>query len=120
MVENAIKKPDLYGKVLTATLHVDEGTPHVDFMTSGIDKDRPDWSLSEVLNGKSTKVWNDKKQSYVRKNPPKGEKLSLIQDDLDSVFDFNPEKKKAYHLVRGGRNQKRLILLRKQEKLQRI
>ena len=25
MVENAIKKPDLYGKVLTATLHVDEG-----------------------------------------------------------------------------------------------
>ena len=48
------------------------------------------------------------------------EKLSLIQDDLDSVFDFNPEKKKAYHLVRGRRNQKRLILLRKQEKLQRI
>ena len=38
MVENAIKKPDLYGKVLTATLHVDEGTPHVDFMTSELIK----------------------------------------------------------------------------------
>lgn len=116
MVENAIKKPDLYGKVLTATLHVDEGTPHVDFMTSGIDKDRPDWSLSEVLNGKSTKVWNDKKQSYVRKNPPKGAKLSLIQDDLDSVFDFNPEKKKAYHLVRGEKKSEKIDFARKTRK----
>ena len=31
MVQNAVSKPDMYGKFLTATLHVDEGTPHVDY-----------------------------------------------------------------------------------------
>ena len=35
MVQNAVSKPDMYGKFLTATLHVDEGTPHVDYMTTG-------------------------------------------------------------------------------------
>ena len=40
MVQNAVSKPDMYGKFLTATLHVDEGTPHVDYMTTGVDAER--------------------------------------------------------------------------------
>ena len=116
MVENAISKPEMYGKVLTATMHVDEGTPHVDFMTTGIDADKPEWSLSEVLNGKATKVWNDEKQKYVRKNPPKGKKLRLIQDDLDTVFDFNIKKKNEYRLVRGEKQSDKIDFARKTRK----
>ena len=56
MVQNAVSKPDMYGKFLTATLHVDEGTPHVDYMTTGVDAERPTWSMREVLNGKE---WRD-------------------------------------------------------------
>ena len=66
MVQNAVSKPDMYGKFLTATLHVDEGTPHVDYMTTGVDAERPTWSMREVLNGKE---WRD--EDGKRRFPPK-------------------------------------------------
>ena len=78
----AVSKPDMYGKFLTATLHVDEGTPHVDYMTTGVDAERPTWSMREVLNGKE---WRD--EDGKRRFPPKGSKLRALQDDLDTIFD---------------------------------
>lgn len=85
MVKNALDKPDVYGKVLTATLHVDESTPHVDFITCGIDAERPEMSMREILNGP--------------KGSKKGSKLRAMQDDLDTIFTEN--EKERYLLTRG-------------------
>ena len=85
MVNNAIKKPDVYGKVLTATLHVDESTPHVDFITCGIDAERPEMSMREILNGP--------------KGSKKGSKLREMQDDLDTIF--TDKEKELFLLTRG-------------------
>lgn len=85
IVKNAIEKPDVYGKVLTATLHVDESTPHVDFITCGIDAERPEMSMREILNGP--------------KGSKKGSKLRAMQDDLDTIFTEN--EKERYLLTRG-------------------
>lgn len=85
MVKNAVDKPDVYGKVLTATLHVDESTPHVDFMVSGIDAERPEMSMREILNGP--------------KGSKRGSKLRAMQDDLDTIF--NDEEKERFSLTRG-------------------
>ena len=85
MVKNALEKPDVYGKVLTATLHVDESTPHVDFITCGIDAERPEMSMREILNGP--------------KGSKKGSKLRAMQDDLDTIFTEN--EKERYLLTRG-------------------
>ena len=92
LVRNAVSKPDLYGKVLTATLHVDESTPHVDFLTTGVDVQRPDWSLREVLNGKE---WRD--EDGKRRFPPKGQKLRALQDDLNTVFSEHEQEKFGLH-----------------------
>ena len=94
MVQNAVSKPDMYGKLLTATLHVDEGTPHVDYMTTGVDASRPTWSMREVLNGKE---WRD--EDGKRRFPPKGSKLRALQDDLDTVF--SDEYQEQFGLHRG-------------------
>lgn len=85
IVKNALDKPDVYGKVLTATLHVDESTPHVDFITCGIDAERPEMSMREILNGP--------------KGSKKGSKLRAMQDDLDTIFTEN--EKERYLLTRG-------------------
>ena len=55
MVKNALKKPDYYGRVMTATMHVDESTPHVDFMCIGVDPEKLNFGVSEILNGETTK-----------------------------------------------------------------
>lgn len=85
IVKNALDKPDVYGKILTATLHVDESTPHVDFITCGIDAERPEMSMREILNGP--------------KGSKKGSKLRAMQDDLDTIFTEN--EKERYLLTRG-------------------
>lgn len=85
MVRNAVGKPDRYGKILTATLHVDESTPHVDFMTTAVDVERPEWTMREVLNG-----------------PPgskRGARLREMQDDLDTIF--SDDSKERFLLTRG-------------------
>ena len=92
MVQNAVSKPDMYGKFLTATLHVDEGTPHVDYMTTGVDAERPTWSMREVLNGKE---WRD--EDGKRRFPPKGSKLRSLQDDLDTIFDEQAQNDFGLH-----------------------
>lgn len=97
MVENALGKPDYYGRVMTATMHVDESTPHVDFMCVGVDPKRLNFGVSEILNGEMTKDPKTGKRRYM----PKGAKLSEIQDDLSTIYERRPEVAKKYNLVRG-------------------
>lgn len=112
MVANAVRKPDIYGKILTATLHVDESTPHVDFLTTGVDAERPDWSLREVLNGKE---WRD--ENGKRRFPKKGEKLRAMQDDLNTIF--SDDEKKHYNLTRGLSKSERFDFARKTRKAEK-
>ena len=100
MVKNALKKPDYYGRMMTATMHVDESTPHVDFMCIGVDPERLNFGVSEILNGETTK---DPKTGK-RRNKPKGTKLAEIQDDLSTIYGHNPEVAKKYGLVRGDKS----------------
>ena len=97
MVKNALDKPDYYGRVMTATMHVDESTPHVDFMCIGVDPEKPHLSVREILNGEGTKDPETGKRRYM----PKGAKLSEIQDDLSTIYERRPEVAKKYNLVRG-------------------
>lgn len=100
MVQNALNKPDYYGRMMTATMHVDESTPHVDFMCIGVDPERLNFGVSEILNGETTK---DPKTGK-RRNKPKGTKLAEIQDDLSTIYGHNPEVAKKYGLVRGDKS----------------
>lgn len=113
MVANAIKKPDIYGKVLTASLHVDESTPHVDFLTIGLDAERPDWSLREVLNGKE---WRD--ENGKRRFPPKGSKLRAMQDDINNVF--NETERKQFKLERGMKKSERFDFAKQTRKAEKL
>lgn len=112
MVANAVRKPDVYGKILTATLHVDESTPHVDFLTTGVDAERPDWSLREVLNGKE---WRD--ENGKRRFPKKGEKLRAMQDDLNTIF--SDDEKERFKLTRGLSKSERFDFARKTRKAEK-
>lgn len=100
MVNNALDKPDYYGRVMTATMHVDQSTPHVDFMCIGVDPEKLDYGVREILNGETTK---DPKTGK-RRNKPKGTKLAEIQDDLSTIYGHNPEVAKKYGLVRGDKS----------------
>lgn len=113
LVSNAVKKPDIYGKVLTATLHVDESTPHVDFLTTGLDAERPDWSLREVLNGKE---WRD--ENGKRRFPPKGQKLRAMQDDIDTVFD--EREREFFKLKRGMKKSERIDFAKQTRKAEKL
>lgn len=104
MVKNALKKPDYYGRVMTATMHVDESTPHVDFMCIGVDPERLNFGVSEILNGETTK---DPKTGK-RRNKPKGMKLAEIQDDLSTIYGHNPELAEKFELVRGSAKTKNI------------
>lgn len=113
LVNNAIKKPDIYGKVLTASLHVDESTPHVDFLTTGLDAERPDWSLREVLNGKE---WRD--ENGKRRFPPRGLKLSAMQDDINTVF--NETERERFKLERGMKKSERFDFAKQTRKAEKL
>lgn len=113
LVNNAIKKPDIYGKVLTASLHVDESTPHVDFLTTGLDAERPDWSLREVLNGKE---WRD--ENGKRRFPPRGSKLSAMQDDINTVF--NETERERFKLERGMKKSERFDFAKQTRKAEKL
>lgn len=113
LVNNAIKKPNIYGKVLTASLHVDESTPHVDFLTTGLDAERPDWSLREVLNGKE---WRD--ENGKRRFPPRGSKLSAMQDDINTVF--NETERERFKLERGMKKSERFDFAKQTRKAEKL
>lgn len=108
MVKNALNKPDYYGRVMTATMHVDESTPHVDFMSIGVDPEKLDFGVREILNGEETKDPETGKRRY----KPKGAKLAEVQDDLSTIYGHNPEFAEKYDLVRGDKTSENLANLR--------
>lgn len=59
------ERSDLYGFVESATLHVDESTPHVDFLTRAIDLSDLDLNASKLSRGSK-----------------RGEKQRVMQDEL--------------------------------------
>lgn len=108
MVKNALNKPDYYGRVMTATMHVDESTPHVDFMCIGVDPEKLNFGVREILNGEETKDPKTGKRRY----KPKGAKLAEVQDDLSTIYGHNPEFAEKYDLVRGDKTSENLANLR--------
>ena len=112
MFDHLESRPDLYGFVESATLHVDESTPHVDFLTRAIDLSDLDLNASKLLRGKT-----------------KGEKQRIMQDELANdvqkavIADYGAEKGQRlidrYSLVRGepgGSKRDKLVNLKEYEK----
>ena len=112
MFEHLESRPDLYGIVESATLHVDESTPHVDFLTRAIDVYNLDLNASKLSRGKT-----------------KGEKQRIMQDELAKdvknrfVEKYGLEKGSKivdqYGLVRGtpgGSKRDKLVKLKEYEK----
>lgn len=111
MFEHLESRPDLYGVVESATLHVDESTPHVDFLTRAIDVYNLDLNASKLSRGKT-----------------KGEKQRIMQDELAKdvknrfVEKYGLEKGSKivdqYGLVRGtpgGSKRDKLVKLKEYE-----
>lgn len=112
MFEHLESRPDLYGVVESATLHVDESTPHVDFLTRAIDLSDLDLNASKLSRGKT-----------------KGEKQRIMQDELAKdvknrfIEKYGLEKGSKivdqYGLVRGtpgGSKRDKLVKLKEYEK----
>lgn len=112
MFDHLESRPDLYGFVESATLHVDESTPHVDFLTRAIDVHDLDLNASKLSRGKK-----------------RGEKQRIMQDELakdvqDAVIEeYGAEKGQRlidrYSLVRGepgGSKRDKLVHLKEYEK----
>lgn len=112
MFDHLESRPDLYGFVESATLHVDESTPHVDFLTRAIDVHDLDLNASKLSRGKK-----------------RGEKQRIMQDELAKdvqnavIEEYGAEKGQRlidrYSLVRGepgGSKRDKLVHLKKYEK----
>lgn len=95
------------GELLLASLHVDESTPHVDFIVNGIDENDYNFDMRGVLNG-----FHGEK---------KGEKLSNLQDKLEEsiMLTYETEDIVKYDLFRGipktGRKKKEKTLKRREK-----
>lgn len=76
------ERSDLYGFVESATLHVDESTPHVDFLTRAIDLSDLDLNASKLSRGSK-----------------RGEKQRVMQDEL--AKDVQSKVLEGYGLERG-------------------
>lgn len=112
MFDHLESRPDLYGFVESATLHVDESTPHVDFLTRAIDIQDLDLNASKLSRGKK-----------------RGEKQRIMQDELAKdvqnavIEEYGAEKGQRlidrYSLVRGepgGSKRDKLVHLKEYEK----
>jgi hypothetical protein len=112
MFDHLESRPDLYGFVESATLHVDESTPHVDFLTRAIGVHDLDLNASKLSRGKK-----------------RGEKQRIMQDELAKdvqnavIEEYGAEKGQRlidrYSLVRGepgGSKRDKLVNLKEYEK----
>lgn len=86
MVQSVHKQPEVYGDVFSATLHMDESSPHVDFLSDPLDVDKPYQAARAFLNG------------------PKGDAKRNVRRMQDNIFKhsrFDEATKTKYDLVRG-------------------
>lgn len=75
-------RSDLYGFVESATMHVDESTPHIDFLTRAIDVNDLELNASKLSRGSK-----------------RGEKQRIMQDELAN--DVQNQMIKKYGLDKG-------------------
>lgn len=94
MLQSVKRQPEIYGDIFSATLHMDEGSPHVDFMSDPLDTEKPDRLARHFLNGP--------------KGTPKGHNLSVMQDNIMKYSRFSEETIEKFGLVRGDGTSKRL------------
>jgi len=83
------------GKVICASIHVDESKPHLDFITNNIDLDALESHTRYILNGVE--------------GTGRGEKLSAFQDQMEacSVSAFGREAVNKYRLFRGEKKREK-------------
>lgn len=96
------EQPDLYGDVFAASLHFDEGAPHVDFLVDPLDTEHPERTASYYLNGAP--------------GTPKGAQLSKMQDCLLDKCPLQDNVRQAFDIRRGDSEAKRVDLARQTRK----
>lgn len=87
MFKSIQSQPEIYGDVFSATLHLDEGSPHVDFMSDPLSVENINQTARDFLNGK--------------KGTPKGEKLRDMQDNIMAKSQLKKDVIDTFGLVRG-------------------
>lgn len=94
MINSVKLQPEIYGDIFSATLHMDEGSPHVDFMSDPLDIEKPDRLARYFLNGP--------------KGTPRGHNLSVMQDNIMKHSKLRESDIEKYGLVRGDGTSERL------------
>lgn len=104
-VRSVINQKDVYGDVFSATLHFDESSPHVDFMSDALDVNNIEQTARTFLNG--------------AKGTPRGQKMREMQDKLMARSGLKQTVIDKYDLVRGDSTAKKVdkaVQMRKSEK----
>lgn len=94
ITESVKAQPERYGKVRSATLHMDEGSPHVDLIADPLDVTKPDQTARHFLNGE--------------KGTPKGQRMREMQDHLLDYARFTQKDIDRFGLTRGDSRSKRV------------
>lgn len=98
-------QPDVYGDVFSATLHFDETSPHVDFMSDPLDENDINKTARDFLNGP--------------KGTPKGRKMREMQDKVMSKSNLKQSVIDRYDLVRGNPESKKVDKAKKLNKTEK-
>ena len=110
MLQSVQAQPEIYGEVFSATLHMDEGSPHVDFMTDVLDVNEPDKLVAHYTQGvKGRKAQNGRPAV---KGTPKGEKLRNMQDCLMKHSKLSKETIEKFDLKRGETKKEKMDKVR--------
>lgn len=86
LVQSTLDQPEVFGHVYSASLHMDEGTPHVDLMTDMI---KP----QDIKGGGF--------RSFARIDDVPGSGLSRMQDKIVEGAHFDKVEQDKYDLYRG-------------------
>lgn len=86
LVQSTLDQPEVFGHVYSASLHMDEGTPHVDLMTDMI---KP----QDIKGGGF--------RSFARIDGVPGTGLKLMQDKIVEGAHFDKAEQDKYDLYRG-------------------
>lgn len=93
ITQSVMQQPDRYGRVRSATIHLDEGSPHVDLISDPLDPAHPDRTARHYLNGD--------------KGTPKGQAMRAMQDHLLDHAHISKRSLEAYDLRRGDSHARR-------------
>lgn len=106
MLRSVQAQPEIYGEVFSATLHMDEGSPHVDFMTDVLDVNEPDRLVAYYTQGVKGRSAQNGRPAV--KGTPVGEKLRNMQDCLMKHSKLSKETIEKYDLKRGDSKKKKI------------